>query len=227
MIDRSYKQTYADIFREFLNEGSRGCYDEAALPSYTHSNGMMVWLFWKRIAVALSMAGNLEKRSVLDFGCGGGVTFRYLSEHRCRIVGCESHFYEMASRVCKALNIEARICRDLFEIPERQFDCILALDVLEHVEDSDLYVERLMELAHEETRIIISGPTENLLYKAGRRLAGFSGAYPVRNIYQIERTFREKGLARNALKRLYFPFTLFRISSWSKGGKGPTKEGSE
>lgn len=224
MIDLSYKQDYTDIFREFLNKESHGCYDEAALPSYTHNNRVMAWLFWKRIHVALSMAGDLENQSVLDFGCGGGVTFRYLSEHGCRITGCESQFDEMAMEVCRALNIKAEIYRDLFEISETKFDCIFALDVLEHIKDDDKYIDKLIDLAHDKTTIIVSGPTENLLYKAGRRLAGFSGDYHVRNIYYIEQKFRDKGLERNALKRLYYPFTLFRISSWSKQPREAAKE---
>lgn len=216
MIDSLYIQSYTDIFRKFLKEGTHGCYDEAALPSYTHKNRMMAWLFWKRIKVALSIAGDLENQSVLDFGCGGGVTFKYLSVHGCRITGCDCFFYEMVREVCKALNIEAEIYHDLFQITETNFDCILALDVLEHIKDEDLYIEKLFGLAHNKTRIIISGPTENILYKAGKRLAGFPGDYHVRNIYDIEQKFRDKGLKRYTLKRLYFPFTLFRISSWGK-----------
>jgi 2-polyprenyl-3-methyl-5-hydroxy-6-metoxy-1,4-benzoquinol methylase len=225
MIDRSYKQDYTDIFREFLKEGLHGCYDEAALPSYTHNSRVIAWLFWQRIKVALSMAGNLENESVLDFGCGGGVTFRYLSERSCRITGCDCHFYEMAIHVCKVLNIKVQIYRDLFQIMDTNFDCILALDVLEHIEDDNLYIEKLIDLAHDKTRIIISGPTENLLYKTGRQMAGFSGDYHLRNIYHIEQKFRDKGLKRNILKRLYPPFTLFRISSWSKQRKNQRKGG--
>ncbi len=61
---------------------------------------------------------------------------------------------------------------------------------------------------------MVSGPTENVLYKAGRLLAGFSGEYHVTNIYDIEGKFREMGLEREALKVLYPPVPLFRISRW-------------
>ena len=216
MIDHSYKQCYVELFRNILKKGSDSIYDEAALPSYTHKNRLMAWLFWKRIEIALKMAGIEENQSVLDFGCGGGITFKYLSERGCSITGCDSGFYEMTNQVCQWLNIKAKVYPDLFQIKEREFDCILALDVLEHVQDIDSYIEKLNELAHHKTKIIISGPTENHFYKAGRWLAGFSGDYHNRNIYDIERKFKEKNLHRGTLKKLYLPFTLFRISSWRK-----------
>lgn len=174
----------------------------------------MAWLFWKRIEIALKMAEIEENQSVLDFGCGGGVTFKYLSERDCSIVGCDSGFCEMAKQVCQWLDIKAKIYPVLSQIEESEFDCILALDVLEHVQEIDLCIEKLLELAHNKTRIIISGPTESVLYRSGRWFAGFSGGYHHRTIYDIEKKFDEKKLKRITLKKLYFPITLFRISSW-------------
>lgn len=216
MIDRLYKQSYTNIFREILCEGTPGCYDEAALPSYTHTNKVMAWLFWQRIKAALQMAGDIKDQSVLDFGCGSGITFLYLHKSGCHITGCDSQFHQMAENICQKLHIQADIYRNLFEIDSRRFDCIIALDVLEHIEDMDGYIEKLKQLSHDKTKIILSGPTENMLYKTGRKLAGFSGDYHVRNIYDIERDFKKYNLQRTALKCLYFPFTLFRISSWRK-----------
>jgi len=215
MIDSVYKNTYTNIFRTLLAETPAGYYDHAAVPSYTHSNKLMAWLFWQRIKIALSMAGKLERSSVLDFGCGCGVTFLYLRNKKCRITGCDSQFYSITDKVCKELNIQATIHSDIDNICDEKFDCIVALDVLEHIKDQAPYIEKLKQLSHNGTRIILSGPTENMLYKIGRRMAGFSGDYHVSNIYDIEKNFQKHGLQRIALRRLYFPFTLFRISCWS------------
>ena len=214
MIDRSYRAAYDSILRPMLEEGPPGLYDEAALPSYTHRNPLMSWFFWKRIETALSMAGEVEGRSVLDFGCGGGVTFKYLSERGCEISGCEKEFFETTLSVCASLGIEARIYKDLDEIPPVTFDRILALDVFEHIADAGGTIEKIRSLCHGETLMIVSGPTESLPYRAGRKLAGFSGDYHMTNIYDIERLLAEKGLQRRELRKLYFPITLFRVSAW-------------
>lgn len=215
MIDRVYKNTYGNIFKTLLADTPSGYYDHAAVPSYMHRNKLMSWLFWQRIKIALRMAGTLERSSVLDFGCGCGVTFLYLRDKNCRITGCDSQFYRITDKVCQELNIQAAIYSDIDQIPAETFDCIVALDVLEHIEDQASYIEKLKQLSHDRTRVILSGPTENFLYRLGRRLAGFSGDYHVSNIYEIEKNFQAHGFRRTALRRLYFPCTLFRISCWS------------
>lgn len=216
MINSSYKAIYNGLFGDILKEGKAGFYDEAALPSYTHKNVLMSWFFWKRIETALCMAGEVEGKSVLDFGCGGGVTFKYLAEKNCRIMGCENKFFEMTRSLCERLDIKADIYEDLMDISDISFDLIFALDVFEHIEDTGKYIEKLKEISDNNTMVIISGPTENILYKIGRKLARFSGDYHVTNIYDVEREFLDRGFKKTKLKKLYFPFTLFRISCWHK-----------
>ena len=68
---------------------------------------------------------------------------------------------------------------------EDSFDLILAIEVLEHIDDLDETVKMFKHLLHENGNLLVAGPTENLLYQAGRKLAGYSGDYHVRNIYDI------------------------------------------
>jgi 2-polyprenyl-3-methyl-5-hydroxy-6-metoxy-1,4-benzoquinol methylase len=216
LINRDYIASYNNAFKEILDKSPENFYDDSALPSYTHGSRLMSWLFWKRIDETFIMAGSLDRKSVLDFGCGGGVTFKYLNKHNCKITGCDNQSDELAYEICKQFGIKADIFEDLFEIQHREFDYIFALDVLEHIEEIDPVIDKLLLLSHERTRIIISGPTENLPYRAGRWLAGFSGHYHVKNIYEVEKKFRERKIRNTALKKLYPPCTLFRISSWSR-----------
>ena len=126
----------------------------------------------------------------------------------------DRRYYKIARRVNKILGVESQIHDGISRITKAKFDTILALDVLEHVDDLDAYIHTFKDLSHENTRVVVSGPTESILYKAGRWLAGFSGDYHIRNIYEIERAFMESGFKRIALKKLYFPITHFRITAW-------------
>jgi 2-polyprenyl-3-methyl-5-hydroxy-6-metoxy-1,4-benzoquinol methylase len=216
MVNSEYKKSYSAVFKAALRESPNGYYDESALPSYTHNNKLMSWLFWKRINTVFAMADDIKGKSVLDFGCGGGITFKYLNECNCKITGCDTNSYELALKICNRFGVKADLYRNIFDLKSRRFDYILALDVLEHIDNVDTFIDKFMELSHDKTKIIISGPTENTLYKLGRVLAGFSGHYHVRNIYDIEREFKKKQLKNNITRNLFFPFTLFRISSWSK-----------
>ncbi len=214
LLNRDYKKRYETLFKDFLQNSETYYFDEAALPSYTHSNRMMAMLFWKRVEVSLRMAGNIKGCSVLDFGAGGGVTFKYLYDHDCQVTACEKEFSEMTREIGKQLGIPLTVHEDLFKIQDRRFERIFALDVLEHIDNLNEYVVTLKNLLSEKGMLVVSGPTENYLYKIGRRLAGFSGHYHVRNIYDIEKTLEDAGLRRVRLKSLYPIVTLFRISLW-------------
>jgi len=212
-IGKDYIKSYNRAFKELEKNLPEEFY-EAALPSYTHRNRLMAWLFWKRLDTALSLAGDLSGKSVLDFGCGSGVTFKYLNERGATVAGCDNRTAELARKISEMLGTEAELYDDLFKITGRKFDLILALDVLEHIEDLDPFIDRFRELSSQGAKVIVSGPTENLLYRFGRLLAGFSGDYHVTNIYDIEKRLSAVGLQREALKVLYPPVPLFRISRW-------------
>ena len=215
-INQSYENTYKDLFFKLMSESDHGYLDEAALPSYTHSNKLMSYLFWKRIKVAFQLSGDIKGCSVLDFGCGCGVTFKYLDAYNCDITGCENQYAEITRRVCESLDIEAKLYEDICDIKNVSFDRIFALDVLEHVDCLEKYVNILYSLLSPDGKLIVSGPTENIIYKLGRKMAGFSGHYHVRNIYAIEKALADSKLQRTSLKILPFPISLFRISTWVK-----------
>lgn len=215
LLDKAYKKEYEWLFRELLQKSGNGYFDEAALPSYTHSNQLMSFLFWKRVESALRMGGDMKNCEVLDFGCGGAVTFKYFHDNKCSITGCENQFLELTKQVCDHFNIKATLLDDVFEANE-QYDRIFALDVLEHIDDLERYIEKLKLLMKDNGQIIVSGPTENYLYKIGRAMAGFSGHYHVRNIYQIETALQEIGLRRIRRRSLYPIIPFFRISLWEK-----------
>jgi len=215
ITDRTYRRQYQALFQEMLRGAPGGHYDEMALPSYTHPNPAMSWLFWRRLDTALALAGDVTGRSVLDFGCGGCTMFRYLHGKGCRISGVDPFAFDLATEVCHRLEIPARIYKSLDEIEPQAFDVIFALDVLEHVEDLFSCIDSLLRYAGSGTAIIVSGPTENAFYKFGRWLAGFSGHYHLTNIYDIEAQLRQAGLRNEATRTLYHPVPLFRISRWS------------
>ena len=214
MIDRAYRAAYETAFRTLLSQAPPGRYDEMALPSYTHANRLMAWLFWRRIAAAFALAGPLDRQRVLDFGCGGGVTFRRLHECGCEITGVDPEAGALAAEISRRLGTPARIVATVDDVADRRFDCIFALDVLEHVDDLDGCIGRLAGVLADGGRIVLSGPTENAWYRLGRRLAGFSGHYHVRTVFDIERGLQQRGLVRTGLSTLRLPFALFRVSAW-------------
>ena len=91
--------------------------------------------------------------------------------------------------------------------------CGFALDALEHNPDFPQLLLRLAAKLSHGGILILSGPTENHLYRLGRRIAGFDAHYHATNIYAIE-TATQAILARAEVCNLPWIAPLFRLPPW-------------
>lgn len=200
--------------RKFLLSAPRGRYDEQALPSYTHANPLMRWLFWQRVKqVVKYFERQIPARStVLDFGCGVGMLLPLLASRGYRVLGTDTDL-DAAPEFLNHFglsNHQLVPTQEMDRLNAESFDVITALDVLEHVEDLDGTIDQLTRLLVPGGRLLVCGPTENILYRLGRKLAGFKHHFHVRNIHDIRETF-SKRMAIRDLATLY-PFApLFEI----------------
>jgi 2-polyprenyl-3-methyl-5-hydroxy-6-metoxy-1,4-benzoquinol methylase len=188
-------------------------WEESCVPSYCHPNPLAALVSWWRLYRAVGMAKRHcpEGRRALDFGASVGELARLLPE----AVGydfVEAHD-KAASYLMSQLPQAQR--RDLASIMPRAYDWIFAIDSLEH---NDNYASLLAALAQGLAPggvLVLSGPTENWLYKLGRRIAGFGGHYHKTTIYHIEDAARAAGLERCGLSVILPGLPLFRLSAWS------------
>ncbi len=63
--------------------------------------------------------------------------------------------------------------------------------------------------------LILSGPTENRLYRLGRAIAGFDSHYHKTTIYEIEKA-AANFLARKDVAAIMPGAPLFRLTVWSR-----------
>ncbi len=215
---QTYKSTMRGAIRSALAEAERGSLDEAGFPAYSHRNPLINWLFWQRLRVVMEY---IERRApfeqVLDFGCGSGVMLPFLGGHAQRVIGLDVdlHAYQAVSRrVPFPANIEVRDATQtpLESLPAATFNLITALDVLEHVDDLPATLSGLLRLLKPGGWLVISGPTENIFYKIGRKLAGpeYSGDYHERGILEV-RAALGRLTPVHTVARLYPPVVLFDI----------------
>jgi 2-polyprenyl-3-methyl-5-hydroxy-6-metoxy-1,4-benzoquinol methylase len=214
-IDGGYIKYYKDIFKTYLRDSPKGYYDESALPAYTSHNPVVSYVFWKRIDTVLSLFTNINGSYILDMGCGGCVLQKYFSYEKCNVDGCENQFYDLSSDMVAKIDSSGVIYKDLFDIKNKKYNYIVALDVLEHIEDLKPIVYKLMELSKNNTKIILSGPTENIIYRLGRFIIGYSGHYHKRTIYDVEKELKQAGMKMTHMNNIFPIFKLFRISVWS------------
>jgi len=213
-----YKSLYRSAIRKVLAESEEGRLDEAGFSAYSHPNPIINWLFWQRIRIAMKHIENTAPyNTILDFGCGSGVMLPFLSQHGDHVIAMDIDLLPL-ERMKKHIPLAGNVrVMDIHQTPisecmANSFDLINALDVLEHVDDLPTTLSILMKLLRPGGQLVISGPTENILYQVGRKLAGpeYSGAYHERGIDEIKGELLN--IARiEHIATLYQPIPLFEV----------------
>lgn len=134
---------------------------------------------------AQRLLADLRGQSVLDFGSGLGVLLPYLEENFRDVVACDRDA-EITEFMIRRLNLRhVQVVRSVSDCHGRGFDVVLALDILEHVGDLPEMLRSLEDLTTKDGSWVVSGPTENVLYRLGRKIARTTGEGHVRTIYDV------------------------------------------
>ncbi len=214
----TYKAHYREAIQQVLSDAEPGRLDEIGFPAYSHDNPLINWLFWKRLHTVMNhVERGAPYERVLDFGCGSGVMLPFLAPLSGEVVAADIDLVpleHMQRHVPVASNVHIRDAslEAMSELPAASFDLIVALDVLEHVKDLHATLTMLLHLMKRGAQLVISGPTENILYRLGRRLAGpeYSGDYHERGIADIRTELAGRAKLEH-IATLYWPAPLFEI----------------
>jgi 2-polyprenyl-3-methyl-5-hydroxy-6-metoxy-1,4-benzoquinol methylase len=180
------------LLRDVVEHLPRAEVNETAVPSYTHPNPFIRRLFWQRLDTALRLAQVRPTDRVLDFGTGSGILLPTLT--RCaKSVTATDLDVSPAQSLMRHLSLAPTIVA-----PENfaawtaahtgVIDLIFALDVFEHLSEVQLPIvgNTLRALLAPGGRMIVSGPTESVMYRIGRFIAGFRNVYHYRSVFDID-----------------------------------------
>ncbi len=186
--------------------------EETCIPSYLHPNWAAAGVAWARLFAAARLARrHAPVGPVLDFGAASGELAYVLPP------GTRYDFVEIDDRMAQALVLHnSEATRRTFEaLPANQYAIIFALDSLEHNDNVGELLAGILPALRPDGVLIVSGPTENALYRLGRHIAGFSGEYHKTTIYHIE---QEIGSSMQLVQRTRLPFglPLFSVSCWRR-----------
>lgn len=215
---QNYKARYRSAIRNVLQDSERGRLDEAGFPAYSHPNPLINWLFWQRLHTAMNyIETHAPYKNTLDFGCGSGVMLSFLAKHSKSVTAMDVDLVPLErvkTYIPLAENIQVLDVNQvsISQLTPKSFDLINALDVLEHVDDLPHTLAALLTLLKPGGHLVVSGPTENILYQIGRKFAGpeYSGEYHERGIAEIKQEL--KRLARvEQIATLYWAVPLFEV----------------
>ncbi len=215
---RAYRNGFRKAARAVLADGKSNNLSEAAFPAYTNPNPLASFLFWERIRRVIN---HVEKQGpmshVLDFGCGGGVLLPFLGQRAKEVFAADidlSPHFLIRPHMGFPGNLTLLDLKhhSIEELPSAAFDLILALDVLEHISNLELVLTQLISKLKPGRELLVSGPTENWLYRLGRTLSGrdYTGSYHVSDIYKI-RSMLEKLIKVEKVATLFPMAPLFQI----------------
>ena len=186
--------------------------DEMAIPSYLHPNSLLRWMAWRRIDEVAALyrryfpptAPNAGATQVMDYGCGTGILFDELGQSAGRIYGVDL-VLDPARLLVDEWNLDKVTLMDPDTasrlVATHSLDAIVAAEVLEHIDPLEGTLEFLRNRLKPGGKLLVSVPTENALYRLGRRLAGFDDHYHESNAADIHRkilasNFRELRMTR-------------------------------
>jgi len=214
----AYKADFRAVIRKVLAESEQGRMDEAGFPAYSHPNPLINWLFWQRLHKVMDyLERDAPYEHILDFGCGSGVMLPFLCGISTRVTAMDIDllpFERISRQRTFPANLTVHDARELTlkDLPNTSFDIIVATDVLEHVDDLPGILADMGTLLKPGGQLVVSGPTENILYKIGRKLAGpeYSGDYHERGILEVRNLLAEQMQVIH-IATLYWPAPLFEI----------------
>jgi len=194
--------------------------DELSAPLYLHKNFLVRKAFIDRFKAGYSLT-NYKDKTVLDYGCGSGMFLQGLSPEIKKGIGVDLDT-EVASKIISSPNITLEQIKNEQEISKfSNIDIITSFDVLEHIQNLDPLLDLFKKLLVPGGVIIISGPTENSIYRLARKITrlGLKGRIlgeeeHVSNIVDIKRKLVEQGfvIEKNINQWNLFHITRFRVN---------------
>lgn len=210
-----------EVLEKLFHQLSAEERDEMAIPSYLHHNPLIRWLITRRMQIILRLIDLHDGQVLVDFGCGTGMLFLQLPPQKGRYVGVDLLTWPAKMVLGRHQRTDVTILEAsnwTDEMADHSVDCIVALEVLEHVDDVYQLSQKFKQKLKATGKLVICGPTENSLYQLGRKIAGFSGEYHHRNIYDIMQDVEKAGfvLKRRCAIPFPAPFTLFIASIYKR-----------
>ncbi len=198
---------------------------EQIVPEYYSKNKSVKSIFFKRFEKAIALLKENNINSILDVGCGDGIFTNILKnkENYKEVVGVDyNKNIESLNKVYKNIKF---IRADLYKLNlDKKFDAVTCLDVLEHFENVNIVLNRIDSVLRTGGYLVVSGPTENFLYKLGRLITkgtfsqetGPGAGKHYHNIKQLDKIFQKRYKLLKKSKIRFMFIHLFDINLYKK-----------
>ncbi len=150
------------------------------------------------------------RKSVLDIGCGDGYFDKRLLEKFPKIdslygldIYLENPYDEGKGHYVNSLE----------SLPDRKFDLILMMDVLEHIKDDKAYIQTVKELLDDNGVIVLTVPAFMKLYSLHDRELKHFRRY---DRHMLKKAFEGSGLKIKNMSYFYLSLVFMRLLTMNK-----------
>jgi 2-polyprenyl-3-methyl-5-hydroxy-6-metoxy-1,4-benzoquinol methylase len=184
---------------------------EMAIPSYLNWNPLVRSIFWRRYDKVYGLAEFSPEMVVCELGCGIGVFLPMLVQETAKVYAVDL-FPQYAQELTKQFDLDVIFSTNLEYVPDNSLDVLFAVEVLEHFDELEAGIQLITRKLKQGGQLIISGPTENLLYKTGRFVVGYNKyhEYHRNNIYGIRQAILDAGYTLE--RTINFPSGLILLN---------------
>lgn len=159
-------------------------------------------------SVVKDVVGEVDKKTLLEVGCGTGFVLSYLEKLGFMVTGLDMH--RESIRFARKRTKAPLLCTRLEEIStKKRFDVVGAFEVLEHVERQNEFLEKCGKFIKKNGRIMLTVPARKELWS---KIDGFSGHKRRYDKTNLSRTLEKCGFEVEKIK--YFGFFLL-LPQWA------------
>ena len=97
-----------------------------------------------------------------------------------------------------------------FKFPQNSFNCVIACEVMEHIEDDEIFLNKIKYLLHAGGQLVLSVPARMRFWSIDDELAGHIRRYEKQELYK---KLKESGFCEIEIISYGFPFqNLIRLA---------------
>lgn len=197
-------------------------------PVYFAKNPLAREINWRKLDGAMELAPTESPSWILDFCCGNGILLPTLSGRFEKVAAMDLHT-TAAARMRDSLSLgRIRLLRSdgaMLPFRENVFSLVFALSALEHFQDVSSAVTEIARVLKPGGFLIFLSPSENLFYRMGRRIFGYSkppdhfhDARSIDSVLKKAFSFEEEKSFPERLPRFFSMYLLARYRKRNNEG---------
>lgn len=133
-----------------------------------------------RIKVMLNIINNLDikRQKILDIGCFDGTLLSMIKNRNNQFYGIDANDYAVKQARKKGIRVKQFFFDDVTKVPfaDKFFDLVTAGEIIEHIYDTDFFLEELKRMLIPDGYLLISTPN---IASLGRRILLLLGINPI------------------------------------------------